>query len=61
MRVHSIVPQDRLSYGSRQVGGGMGPGNPHGEESELLYYVDRGVVEEDGIEVVVKPELEIFW
>eukprot|EP00978_Attheya_sp_CCMP212_P029489 scaffold104902_cov50-Attheya_sp.AAC.2 len=19
----------------------MGPGNPHGEESELLYYVDR--------------------
>ena len=34
-----------VGYGSRQVGGGTGPGNPHGEESELLYYVDRGVVE----------------
>jgi hypothetical protein len=34
-----------VGYGSRQVGGGKGPGNPHGEESELLYYVDRGVVE----------------
>jgi hypothetical protein len=44
--IHSIVPQDALSYGSRQVGGGMGPGNPHGEESELLYYIDQ---------------LEIFW
>ena len=26
-----------IDYGSRQVGGGKGPGNPHGEESELLY------------------------
>jgi len=34
-----------IDYGSRQVGGGKGPGNPHGEESEMLYYVDRGVVE----------------
>jgi len=29
--IHSIVPQESLSYGSRQVGDGMGPGNPHGE------------------------------
>ncbi|KAL3811335.1 hypothetical protein ACHAXA_007400 [Cyclostephanos tholiformis] len=34
-----------VDYGSRQVGGGKGPGNPHGEESELIYYVDRAVVE----------------
>ena len=36
---------DGINYGSRQVGGGKGPGNPHGEESELLYYVDRSLVE----------------
>lgn len=59
VEVHAIVPQDLLSYGSRQVGGGMGPGNPHGEESELLYYVDRSLLND--IEVTVKPELEIFW
>jgi hypothetical protein len=57
--IHSIVPQDALSYGSRQVGGGMGPGNPHGEESELLYYIDQSILQ--GIEFAVKPELEIFW
>ena len=33
------------SFGLRQVGGGKGPGNPHGEESEFLYYIDRNVVE----------------
>ena len=59
IEVHVIVPQNLLSYGSRQVGGGMGPGNPHGEESELLYYVDRSLL--DDIEVSLKPELEIFW
>lgn len=59
IEVHAIVPQHLLSYGSRQVGGGMGPGNPHGEESELLYYVDRSLLND--IEVTVKPELEIFW
>ena len=48
-----------LTYGSRQVGGGMGPGNPHGEESELLYYVNRDAVRD--IQLVLKPELEIFW
>ena len=57
--IHSVVPQNALSYGSRQVGGGMGPGNPHGEESELLYYIDRSILQ--GIEITVHPELEIFW
>jgi hypothetical protein len=42
--VHSIVPEIAVSYGSRQVGGGKGPGNPHGEESERVYYVDRSVL-----------------
>ena len=34
-----------VGFGSRQVGGGKGPGNPHGEEGELLYYIDRTIVE----------------
>lgn len=57
--IHSLIPSDALSYGSRQVGGGKGPGNPHGEESELLYYIRREALE--GIEVIIKPELEITW
>jgi hypothetical protein len=59
IELHAIVPQNLLSYGSRQVGGGMGPGNPHGEESELLYYIDQSLLSD--IEVSVKPQLEIFW
>ena len=57
--VHRLIPQDCLSYGSRQVGGGKGPGNPHGEESELLYYVEEKMV--SNIKLSVKPELEILW
>lgn len=57
--VHSLVKESDLSYGSRQVGGGKGPGNPHGEESELLYYVDKDAVQ--NVEFSVKPELEILW
>ena len=37
--------ESAVGFGSRQVGGGKGPGNPHGEEGELLYYIDRNVVE----------------
>jgi len=59
--VHSIVDADVIGYGSRQVGGGKGLGNPHGEESELLYYVEKGMLEELGVDVVVKPDLEILW
>jgi len=62
----SILDESVIAYGSRQVGGGMGPGNPHGEESEITYYVERSVIEGKGdadakIDVVLKPELEIFW
>lgn len=59
--VVSVVDEALISYGSRQVGGGKGPGNPHGEESELLYYVERSVIEEGDVDVVIKPELEILW
>jgi hypothetical protein len=74
IQVLSVLTGDVVGYGSRQVGGGKGPGNPHGEESEIIYYVDRSVVEgryaimgeEDGeevlkIDVVVNPGLEHLW
>ena len=57
--VHSIIPEESLSYGSRQVGGGKGPGNPHGEESELLYYVEQGLL--GGVDFKINPDLEILW
>ncbi|KAL7458389.1 hypothetical protein ACHAXS_000427, partial [Conticribra weissflogii] len=69
--VWKVLDGSVVGYGSRQVGGGKGPGNPHGEESELLYYVDRGVVEgryllggeglEMTVDVVVNPNLEHLW
>mmetsp|Transcript_59964 Transcript_59964/g.89042 ORF Transcript_59964/g.89042 Transcript_59964/m.89042 type:complete len:236 (+) Transcript_59964:158-865(+) len=65
--IHTLLDESLISYGSRQVGGGKGPGNPHGEESELLYYVDRSVIEEEAqegvskVKVVINPELEILW
>jgi hypothetical protein len=34
--VHSIIQEDSLSYGSRQVGGGRGLGNPHGEVCDAM-------------------------
>lgn len=58
-RIVGVVPSDQLSYGSRQVGGGKGPSNPHGEESEKIYYIEQAVLE--NVEIVVKPELEILW
>lgn len=57
--IHKLIENDQLSYGSRQVGGGKGPGNPHGEESEILYYIQQDALQD--IQVIVKPELEITW
>jgi hypothetical protein len=58
--IHLVIDDpSSFSYGSRQVGGGMGPGNPHGEESELLYYVEREILKD--IDFPIKPQLEIFW
>lgn len=59
VNIIQVLDQTVIGYGSRQVGGGMGPGNPHGEESEICYYVDQSALE--NVKVVVKPELEIFW
>jgi hypothetical protein len=55
-----VFEQSVISYGSRQVGGGKGPGNPHGEESELLYYIDQNAIPSN-VNIKIKPELEILW
>lgn len=59
--LHALLPAEAISYGSRQVGGGKGPQNPHGEESELLYYVDKQTLDALGVHIVIRPELEILW
>lgn len=59
IQIHNVIEESKLSYGSRQVGGGKGPGNPHGEESELLYYVEQSELSD--IDLIIKPELEILW
>eukprot|EP00551_Chaetoceros_affinis_P002544 CAMPEP_0203659494 /NCGR_PEP_ID=MMETSP0088-20131115/52213_1 /ASSEMBLY_ACC=CAM_ASM_001087 /TAXON_ID=426623 /ORGANISM="Chaetoceros affinis, Strain CCMP159" /LENGTH=153 /DNA_ID=CAMNT_0050521539 /DNA_START=130 /DNA_END=591 /DNA_ORIENTATION=+ len=59
--IERLLSEDLFSYGSRQVGGGKGLGNPHGEESELVYYIENEVLEAKGVEIPIKPELEIMW
>ena len=74
MQIWMVLDGSVISYGSRQVGGGKGLGNPHGEESELIYYIDRNVVErkyvrklcdndveELSVDVVANPKLEHLW
>ena len=65
IEILSLLPEEFINgYGSRQVGGGKGPGNPHGEESETLYYIERAAIQDNRykhINVVVRPELEIIW
>jgi hypothetical protein len=60
-KVHVIAVLDErvIGYASRQVGGGKGPKNPHGEESELLYYVDEDALTD--VDLVLNPGLEINW
>lgn len=45
---------------SRLVGGGMGPGNPHGEESEDCWSLANVQLSEE-TRVVVRPEREVWW
>ena len=59
VEIIKVLDECVIGYGSRQVGGGKGPKNPHGEESELLYYVDREAL--DNVDLVVNPGLEINW
>mmetsp|Transcript_35323 Transcript_35323/g.85488 ORF Transcript_35323/g.85488 Transcript_35323/m.85488 type:complete len:294 (+) Transcript_35323:211-1092(+) len=59
IELHYLIDESSLSYGSRQCQRGVS--NPHGEENELLYYIDKDIVERFDAKVDVKPELEILW
>lgn len=59
IQLHYLLQESELSYGSRQCHRGLG--NPHGEESELLYYVEQSVLDKFEIQVPIKPHLEILW
>ena len=55
--VHNAVdafPQQRL------IDGGLGPNNPHGEESEDVYFVDRSDLSE-GTVVALREDREVWW
>ena len=59
IELHYLIDESSLSYGSRQCQRGVS--NPHGEENELLYYIDKDVIERFDAKFDVKPELEILW
>lgn len=59
IKLHHLIDESDLSYGSRQCHRGVG--NPHGEESELLYYIDQSLIDKFDAQVDIKPELEILW
>jgi hypothetical protein len=59
VRIIYQVNESELSYASRQCARGVH--NPHGEESEMLYYVVQKVIDEFGVDVMVKPHLEMLW
>jgi hypothetical protein len=59
VRIIYQVNENELSYASRQCARGVH--NPHGEESEMLYYVVQNVIDEFGVDVMVKPDLEMLW
>jgi hypothetical protein len=59
VKIEYLLNESELSYGSRQCHRGVS--NPHGEESELLYYVEEKVISNFGVEVPIKPDLEILW
>lgn len=52
------LDMNRVWYSNRLVGGGMGPGNPHGEESEDCW---SGLQLSEETRVVVRPEREVWW
>lgn len=45
---------------TRLVDGGLGPNNPHGEESEDVFIVDRSALDPRTV-VVVRADREVWW
>ncbi|CEL95612.1 unnamed protein product [Vitrella brassicaformis CCMP3155] len=51
-RVHRVLSEVFCSQ--RQIGGGSGPGNPHGEEAEDCYLIEEPL--SDGVAVETRPD-----
>ena len=58
-RVLSVIDMDQVFQSTRQVGGGMGPLNPHGEESEDVFIIDTALA--PSTRIVLREDREIFW
>ena len=58
--VERVLDMNRVWFSNRLVGGGLGPGNPHGEESEDCWGL-AGVQLSEGTRIVVRPEREVWW
>lgn len=54
------LDMNRVWHSNRLVGGGMGPGNPHGEESEDCWSLADVQLSEE-TRIVVRPEREVWW
>jgi hypothetical protein len=64
VRVHSVLPFELVQQSSRQVGGGMGPSNPHGEHVEDTFELELGCLMDEcpeEVELPLRPDREIFW
>ena len=59
IQIVHVLQESEVSYGSRQCQ--RGAKNPHGEHSELLYFVETSVIDKFGVKLLIKPELEILW
>ncbi|KAG8471204.1 hypothetical protein KFE25_009625 [Diacronema lutheri] len=55
-----LLDMGRVWFSNRLVGGGMGPGNPHGEESEDCWSLADVELSAE-TRVVVRPEREVWW
>lgn len=54
------LDMNQVWFSNRLVGGGMGPGNPHGEESEDCWGLADVELSAD-TRLVVRPEREVWW
>ena len=54
-----VARVDGVFCEQRKVGGGLGPTNPHGEESEDVYLIYKPL--DPTVFVPVRPEREVFW
>ena len=59
-RIHRALDMNEVEISERQMGGGLGLGNPHGEHGEDCYDL-RQVKLSKGVVLVVREDREVFW